>query len=250
MKSKILFISLLSLSILMIQCKTTQLESESKLSIVINSDGSGPDMTILFTNGFGYNEPTYVLWMEDMAGNYMKTIFITESYASGVFGHEMQGDSLWKKTSGPSYQPAALPYWTHKKGFINGEGLIPTPDNPFIDAYTGATPEQNFEIKTKEDTQVEKYRILLEINQSWDWNSYWTNNKYPDNNAYSHSAQPSIIYAVEINKDADTFFMNPIGHGDPKGESAQLFTDLSTLSTAKEIFQDIEIQLNKNLLKY
>lgn len=244
MKYIIFFISLLALSFLLVQCKTTQVETESKLSIVIKSSESGPGMTVSFSNGLGYNRPTYALWVEDMEGNYKETIFITKSYASGVFGHEMQGDSVWKNTSGPSYQPAALPYWTHKKGLIDEKSLIPTPEHPFVDAYTGATPEQSFEIKTKESSQAEKYRILLEVNQSWDWNSYWTNNKYPENTAYKHSAQPSIIYAVEINKEGKDFFMNPIGHGDPKGESGNLFTDLSTLSTAKEIFQSIEIQVN------
>ena len=244
MKSKMFFISLLALLLIMVQCKTSQIETDSKLSLMVNSDGSGSDMRVLFTNGIGYNKPSYVLWIEDMEGNYLKTIFITRSYASGIFGHEMQGDSLWKKVSGPSYQPAALPYWTHKKGQINGKGIIPTPNNPFVDAYTGATPEQNFEIKIQNDIQDQKYRLLLEVNQTWDWNQYWTNHKYPGNNAYKHSAQPSIIYAVEINNDTDRFFMNPIGHGDPKGESGQLFTDLSTLSTAKEIFNRIEIQVN------
>lgn len=245
MKTKLFFISLLALSFLLVQCKTTKVETESKMSIIIDSNPTGSEMNVLFINGNGYNKPTYVLWVEDMSGNYLETIFITKSYASGIFGYEMQGDSIWKKSPGPSLQPAALPYWTHKKGLINGKDLIPTPDNPYVDAYTGATPEQNFEIKARRGVQAEKYRILLEVNQAWDWNSYWTNDKYPENNAYRHSAQPSIIYAVEINKEAHSFTMNPIGHGDPKGESGKLFTDISTLSSAKLIFQSIEIQLNR-----
>jgi hypothetical protein len=84
---------------------------------------------------------------------------------------------------------------------------------------------------------------LLEINQSWDWNQYWTNNKYPDNAAYKHSAQPSLIYAVTINSADSIYYMNPIGHGDPKGESGNLFTNIGTLSSAKEIFESIKIEI-------
>ncbi|NPD45322.1 MULTISPECIES: hypothetical protein [unclassified Lentimicrobium] len=243
MKFYLYFISLLAISLLLIQCKTTKIETESKMTILIDSEDNGPEMTINFINGIGYNRPTYVLWMEDLEGHYIKTLFITKSYASGIFGYEMQGDSIWIKKSGPSYQPAALPYWSHKKGETNGQ-LIPSPEQPFVDAYTGATPEQNFEIKTSSMNLDKKYRIFLEVNQSWDWNSFWTNNKYPENKAYQHSAQPSIVYAVEINSASESFFLNPIGHGDAKGESGKLFTNLNTLTSALKIFNSIEVRIN------
>lgn len=242
MKLYIHFITLLAISILFVQCQTTKIETESKMTVLIDSEDDGPEMTINFINGLGYNRPTYVLWMEDLKGNYIKTLFITKSYASGIFGFEMKGDSLWKKKAGPSYQPAALPYWTHKKGKINGE-LIPSPENPFIDAFTGATPEQNFEIKTSSVKLNQNYRLLLEVNQTWDWNSFWTNNKYPENKAYQHSAQPSVVYAVEINSESNSFTLNLVGHGDAKGESGKLFTNLSTLTTGKEIFNSIEVRI-------
>lgn len=244
MKLKVYFIILLALAFTFFQCKTTHLESESTMSILVESEEDGKQMTIQLINGKGYNNPTFVLWKEDMQGNYLETIFITKAYASGIFGHEMQGDSIWKKTPGPSYQPAALPYWSHKKGLINGIDLIPTPGNPFVDAYTGATPEQNFNIETKMKSKQKNYRLCLEVNQTWDWNSFWTNNKYPESDAYKHSAQPSIIYSADINEEEENVFMKPIGHGDPKGESGKLFIDLSTLSTAKVIFHSIEIKHN------
>lgn len=194
-----------------------------------------------FINGQAYNYPTFVIWSENMEGQFIKTHFITKSYASGIFGYQMEGDSIWKPQPGPSYQPAALPYWSYKKGLINNKSIIPTPNNPYIDAFTGATPEQNFEVVLPNET-TDQFRLLVEINQAWDWNNFWNNNKYPENRAYKNSAQPSIIYAVTINHEMDTYYMNPIGHGDPKGESGQLFTNLSTLTTAKEIFKNIKIE--------
>lgn len=221
-------------------CKTTENTGDT---IVIAKDpnlsGASSQMVLNLTKGKSFNHPTFVIWEEDMDGNYKRTLYITKSYASGIFGYEMVGDSIWMNKAGSSYQPAALPYWTHRKGLIENKYTIPTPEHPFVDAYTGATPDENFQFETKANTKETQYRILLEVNQTWDWNTYWTNNKYPNSPAYKHSAQPSVIYAVVINKEDSTFYLNPIGHGDPKGESGKLFTNINTLTTAKEIFNSV-----------
>lgn len=241
MKIKLVFTILLGIIISIISCSGTKESTEINMSITLNSKEADTQYKVSFINGKGFNAPTFVLWSEDMNGTYLKTHYITQYYASGIFGHEKVNDSIWKPIPGPSYQPAALPYWTHKKGLINDKTLIPTPENPFIDACTGATPEQNFEIILPENYQG-AFRLLFEVNQTWDWNKYWTNNKFPESAAYKNSAQPSVVYAVTISDDMKEFSLNPIGHGDPKGESGKLYTDLSTLTTAKEIFKRIKIE--------
>lgn len=241
MKSKILFTILLGIIISIVSCSLPKESSDINMSITIKSEHTDNQYRISFIHGKGYNAPTFVLWSEDMNGDYLETYYITQYYASGIFGHEKINDSTWKPVPGPSYQPAALPYWTFKKGLINNETLIPSPQNPFVDACTGATPEQNFEIILPKNDKGQ-FRLLFEVNQTWDWNNYWTNNKYPESAAYKNSAQPSVIYAVTIDDEMDEFSLNPIGHGDPKGESGKLYTDLSTLTTAKEIFKSIKIE--------
>lgn len=226
-------------------CKTTEESIETIVYKNTSQGQSGDQMSIRIIMGESYNHPTFVIWKEDMNANYVETIFITKSYASGIYGHEMIGDSVWRSTSGTSIQPAALPYWTFKKGKINNTTYVPTPDHPFVDGYSGATPTHNFKFEAGTNSTENSYRILLEINQTADWNKYWTNNKYPDNPAYKHSAQPSIIYAVTIIQDDSSFYMNPIGHGDPKGETGKLFTDLSTLTTVKEILASVKIEINR-----
>jgi len=226
-------------------CKAPEKATESIVIKNTNIDNESAKISISLVKGEYYNHPTFVIWKEDMNEKYVETIFVTKSYASGIYGYEMVGDSVWRSVSGKSIQPAALPYWTYKKGKINGKTYVPTPDNPFVDGYTGATPKQNFKFETGGNTAKDSYRILLEINQTADWNNYWTNNKYPDNPAYKHSAQPSIIYAVSINNADSVFYMNPIGHGDPKGETGKLYTDLSTLTTVKEILESVKIVINR-----
>lgn len=242
MKTNFLFTLVILTFFVLSGCKTTKEYADSSLSFSINKESEAADLKINFYKGEGFNHPTFAIWVEDMEGNYLKTLYVTKSFASGIFGHEMVGDTVWKRTSGPSTQPAALPYWIHKKGLVDGKVLIPTIEHPFVDAYTGATPSSNFELKAASN-MTSKYRIIFEVNQAWDWNKYWTNNKFPGNTAYSHSAQPSVIYAVEINDDNNIFYLNPIGHGSPTGEDGKLYTDLHTLTTAKKIYDIIKIEI-------
>lgn len=209
-------------------------------SIIIDENG---DQEISITRGSRFDHPTFVIWLEGIEGNYISTIYITNSYASGIYQHELVDDSMWLNREGPSYQPASLPYWTHKKGTIAGEEIVPTIENPYVDAYTGATPKYNFNIVNNSYSKARTYKILLEINQLGDWNDFWTNTKYPKSNAYKNSAQPSLIYSVVIDQNSSEFYLNPIGHGDPLGTSGKLFTNLSTLTTAKEILKEIRVTI-------
>ena len=245
MKVRIKYLIILVSLTLLFSCKTAKETQVEMLNISVSDKTNSNDFSITFYKGENYNHPTFVLWIESLSGEYIKTLYITKSYASGIFGHELVGDSIWKKNPGPSLQPAALPYWTHKKGLINGKFLIPTPEHPFIDAYTGATPNKDFELKSSSNLDS-KYRILLEVNQTWDWNQYWTNSKYPESKAYSHSAQPSLIYSVEINNNQKTYYMNPIGYGSPTGSDGELYTDLSTLTSVKDIYKMIKIEKLNN----
>jgi hypothetical protein len=214
--------------------------SYNKQSIIIDENG---DQNISITRGSSFDHPTFVIWIEDLAGNYIYTVYITKSYASGSYQYELVNDSIWLNSEGPSYQLAALPYWNQKKGLINGVEIVPTIENPYIDAYTGATPKTNFSILNNSYSEASEYRVLLEINQLGDWNYYWTNTKYPESNAYKNSAQPSLIYSVVIDQNSSEFYLNPIGHGDPLGFSGKLNTNLSTLTTAKEIIKEIRVTI-------
>lgn len=201
---------------------------------------SSQDFKIELEPGKSFNHPTFVIWLEGVDGKYIKTLYVTKSYASGIFGHKMIGDSMWLNESGESIQPAALPYWTFKKGLIDNVSLIPSPKNPYVDAYTGATPKGKFTLSDKQ-INLSEYRVMVEFNQAWDWNNYWTNNKYPSSHAYKHSAQPSLIYSVTVNSNSSVFYLNPIGHGSSTGENGNLYTNLSTFSTALDIFSSIKI---------
>lgn len=210
-----------------------------------NTNGQGLEFEIEFHKGEEFYYPLFAIWIEDFEGKYIKTLYVAKSIAKGVFVYGQVKDNRWERES--KRRPAALPYWGHKYGFRADDGLfLPTPENPVADAYTGATPTTDFILKSKSDNELpQKFKILFEINQSWDWNEYWTNTKYLDDEDYKTSAQPALVYAVDVDLTSDKkeYLMRPIGHSHYSGKTGELFTDLSTLTTALEIVDKIIVKI-------
>lgn len=212
-----------------------------------NLQASGLKIEIKFQEGPEIYYPLLAIWIEDLNGNYIQTLYVAESIAKGVFTYGKVKDNRWVRES--KRRPAALPYWGHKWGVKAEDGYyLPTPENPIADAYTGATPSGDFVLKSKTDQEIpEKFKILLEINQSWDWNEYWTNNKFPDDEDYKTSSQPALVYAVEVdlNKQLDQYKMEVIGHSHYSGKDGKLYTNLSTITTALDIVDHIIVEIKK-----
>jgi hypothetical protein len=149
---------------------------------------------------------------------------------------------------GEIQRPAALPYWAHQRNVLNEFGTYnPTKNHPVIDGYTGATPIASFILHTKTGRPLKgKYKIMLELNQCWDWNEYWTNDKYPNDIEYKTSSQPALVYSVDIDtNNPKTFYvMKPVGHSHYAGADGSLTPDLSTITTALKIAKRITVILN------
>ena len=197
------------------------------------------EITLQAEKGKHHNHPLYAVWLADSNGQYIQTLFVSESIGKGVFKRGSRRTGRWMP--GEIERPASLPYWIHQRSIINEKRtLLPTSQAPVADAYTGATPKGSFTLRLQSDEPLQgKYRIYLEVNQSWDWNNYWTNNRYPGNKEYMTSSQPAVVYVAEIdsNKPGTSTPLTPIGHSHYAGESGELFTDLSTLTTALEILK-------------
>ena len=195
--------------------------------------------------GKQHNHPLYAIWLADSCGQYIQTLFVSESIGKGVFKHGNRRTGRWMP--GEIERPASLPYWVHQRNIPNEKGtLLPTPQSPVADAYTGATPTNSFKMRLRCDQPLRgKYRIYLEMNQSWDWNEYWTNNRYPGNRDYMTSSQPALVYMAEINsaRPDEPVHLTPIGHSHYAGDNGELTTDLSTITTALEILNEVTVTL-------
>ena len=206
----------------------------------------GTPITILFEKGKDHNHPLYAIWLADETGNYIQTLYVSESIGKGIFKHASRTNGKWME--GEIQRPAALPYWAHQRNVVNEFGTYnPTKKHPVIDAYTGATPAASFILHTKTAKPLYgKYKILLELNQSWDWNEYWTNDKYPTDVEYKTSSQPAVVYSVDFdtNNPKSQYEMKPVGHSHYSGADGSLETDLSTLTTALRIAKKITVRIN------
>ncbi len=214
-------------------------------SLATNPAGQGEALQVAFYKGEAHNHPLFAIWAEDMEGRYIQTLYVAKSIATSVFNYGDRSQGSW--TDGVVRRPAALPYWSHKRGVKASDGLyVPLPDNPVPDAYSGPTPKNDFILETRLDEPgPDSYYVLLEVNQPWDWNDYWTNNKFPDNEEYKTSSQPAVVYRALVDKRNGNgpFVMEVIGHSHYSGNDGSLTEDVSTLTTALEIAARIEVRI-------
>jgi len=207
------------------------------------SDTTGIPFEIHFTRGRYHNHPLMVFWLEDTAGNYLRTLYVAASIGKGVFRYGTAAEGFWKP--GEIQRPAALPFWGHKRGVQNEFGnMIPSPSMPVADAVTGPTPKRNFVIHTSSGSPLPRnFVVRMEINQTWDFNEYWTNNKFPGNEEYITSCQPALVYEARINLDdlQREYKMRAAGHSHYDGSDGSLTTDLSTITTALQIAAEVKV---------
>jgi len=241
---KILYITTMSILALYLQScsvnkSTKNTKETSEFNYATNQDSF---LTISLEKGKAYNHPTYAIWVEDLNGNFISTIFLTKSLSTRIFGYKHSFGYIWEADSGRSVRPATLPVWIAKADVdLNSQ-------KDLVDGVSGATPTSNSTVSTDIPQEFpEKFRVFLEVNQTWDWNKYWTNSMYPESFEYKTSCQPSLIYAVTVDTKSSIkdYYLNPVGHGHYDGSNGELYTDLRTLTTAKEIFQNISLTINK-----
>lgn len=234
------------LIIIIFSACTSQQKIESTVeNIITRPEQINSQFEFNLTPGKYHNHPSFAVWVEDLEGNYIETLYVTKYYASGIFARGEAAQGKWKNEPGNVRRPATLPYWSHKRNIKAPDGLYaPSTETAVPDALTGATPKAGFNLKTGSKVTGEKmFRILFEVNQAWDSNDFWTNDKYPDNFDYKTSLQPALVYAVTFSAGnaGKTLYLNPIGHSHPWGENGELFTDLTTITTAREIFGKIAV---------
>lgn len=226
-------------------CVSTDKTPEQTPVFTYGNPDTGTQITLKFQKGKEHNHPLFAVWLADSTGNYIQTLYVSESIGKGVFKHADHSKGKWQE--GEIQRPAALPFWVYQRNIVNEYGTyMPTPDKPIVDAHTGATPQSSFTLNLFTDKKLGgKYWIFLELNQSWDWNEYWTNNKYPDDKEYKTSSQPALIYsaAIDTNNKNEEIELKPVGRSHQSGANGKMYTDLNTMTTALKIAKKITIMV-------
>ena len=185
------------------------------------------------------NPPQMAIWLEDMQGNYLSTVYVTHRIAT----------QSWQ-ASGGNRRKEALPHWCYSRGVKYDDGLyLPTKKEPLADGISGATPRGSFDIKLSPTAELKRFVVKIEVNHSTDFNESFPKSAEKGADNYSGgeegSGQPAVVYATQIDLSSgeQSFEAIPVGHSSPDGNSGSINTDLSGLTTALHIVKRIMIHI-------
>jgi len=235
---KTLIIACLLIPALMFAAK----KPETFTPYTIGASKTGTALMLKFEKGKQHNHPLFAVWLADMNGKFIETLYVSESIGKGVFPRVDRKKGAWM--AGAIQRPAALPCWSHQRNILNEFGTYnPTPAHPEVDGNTGATPQASFILNLKTTKVLDgNYQVFVELNQSWDWNEYWYNDRFPGNKEYMTSSQPALVYSTMINtRQKQSYTLKPVGHSSYDGSEGILNPDLSTFTTALRIAKGITV---------
>lgn len=223
-------------------CNSELLEfQQNELKITVEKGDSWLHDFPLFMGINKKNAPQIAIWAEDMAGNYLSTIYVTHKTAT----------QSWQ-AAGKNRRKESLPHWCYSRGVQYEDGLyIPTKKSPLTDGISGATPKGSFEVKLKPLEQTNRFILKIEINHSTDFNDSFPKSAEEKDTNYSGgkegSGQPAVIYAAEVDLTSGKKEFNAtlIGHSSPDGSNGNIYTDVSTLTTALHIVKKITITIQE-----
>jgi len=186
--------------------------------------------------------PQVAFWLEDFEGQYISTLYVTQKVSNASF---ISTEDIFSTVS----RPESLPYWAHQRGVNYDDGsLMPSATNTDLDGMTGATPLGNYDVRSKVSSDLRQFKVMMEINRSYDFNAFYRKDKHPDDPIYSgsgSSGQPSVIYEAHINLDdkQQAYFMQPVGHGHHSGADGVLHKDMTGIDTALELIKRVVVQV-------
>jgi hypothetical protein len=185
------------------------------------------------------NPPQIAIWIEDVNGNYVSTVYASYKRAT----------QSWQ-SAGRDRRKEALPYWCHCRGVKYVDGLyLPTKKQHLTDGITGATPTESFDVKLHPTKEITHFKVMVEVNHSTDFNEYYPKSAKEGDYNYSGgkngSGQPALVYCADINTVANntSFIAQLVGHSSADGSDGKLYNDLSGITSALNIVKRIIITL-------
>ncbi len=233
---------------------------------------AGEEFTIEFRKGPFFMWPQYAIWLETLDGKLIQPLYVTGKLAANNFatrvtrknpqqvftdnplvtaasGEEIFDYQYDTASKNERMRPESLPVFLHALGLKSADGrVVPETSTPVLDAYSGATMLENFQLATKSLTTLpEQFRIRFEINQSFDFNTYYSSDRFPDDEVYSgdgYSAQPSVIYeaVVDRNDKQSIYLLKLVGQGHHSGKDGAINPDTSNLTTATQLVDRILVE--------
>ena len=181
------------------------------------------EIEIRMKAGLGSTPPSFALWSENRQGKAI-TIYVTCKAAKGYEGNNVNNHQ-------------DLPVWNKIRSTQNL-----TPDSRELDAITTATPTRNSFLIHWEPipiNPIDTIRLFLEVNVPYDYNNFFTRNM-------GTNGQPSLIYGTTFTVQPDTLIISQntrvLGRGHHRGETDQIYPDLTGVTTALDIIEGILVR--------
>ncbi|NAS12196.1 DUF4405 domain-containing protein [Poritiphilus flavus] len=231
-----------------------EVENNSFIAIDKNRD-SLQQLEIELVAGEHYWHPQMAIWLETLDGEYLASLYVTYATAKGTFfgGRTKENFKSFDAKPGNSQEYRrvdALPVWSHKRGVQQADGIYaPSPEDPLVDAISGATLSNSFRLKTSFGGSPEKVRLRLEINVAFDDNEFYSEYDFPEDEVFHNGTgqlgQPSVVYEVVIDLKEDQkkyYLMELVGHGHHSAQTGSVYPDLERLTTARAIVERILVK--------
>ncbi len=182
------------------------------------------------------------VWLEDVEGRFVRTIFVTNSTAKGQFyGGRTKANfkSFDGKMQGSAYRRVdALPRWSHQRGIQASDGgYAPSVEQSLADAISGATPQGDLRLLAQ-TTDTSELVLFLELNVAFDDNAYYSVYDFPDDSLYHGGTgllgQPSVVYKTTLPGSGSTL-LEYAGFTHPTADDGLIHSGTKGLTTALEI---------------
>ncbi|MGL1900752.1 MAG: DUF4405 domain-containing protein [Fibrobacterales bacterium] len=181
--------------------------------------------------------PQVAVWLQDEAGQYIETLYISGKSATGNY------------SGGKNRRPGALPVWSHARNIKSADGLMmPDSSSAVSDAVSGATPLTGYSVLSKYSPDP-SLKLMIEYNRSFDFNDHFNKNNFANDSTYvkNPNGQPSLVYSANLNGNTTLVLAKLIGHGHISGADGEINADMSHITSAANIFKGIVVETGMSI---
>jgi len=166
--------------------------------------------------------PQFAIWLEDVSGNYIRTLYVTKKAAKKSFIFSLKDG-----------RPESLPVW-----YAAAKNDIPAEQKTKskVDAVTSATPKGGviFNVEIEEECVIK-----AEFNMSFDYNEVYTKKNSGVN------GQPSVVYSALLPaKFEEEIKLDFVGTGSLEGKDGKIQYSTVGLTSALSIVKAVIVKKN------
>ena len=217
--------------------------SSDKVTLIETKSGAaGKKVALSVEKGAEWNHvmmgvinttPQIAVWIEDLDGNMVETLYVTGKYAKGIW-------------FGAVTRVSSVPYWGFKMAGSGAKSpYAPTKYTPMPDTVTSASPEGSFVLKSVATKPLESFAVLAEFNNSLDFNDTYKDGLPKDSPYYSGSGgdggQPAAVYKAIVYPIDGTNWVPlvMVGHSSPSGADGGLYTNMEGVTTGVKMVKTV-----------